>query len=227
MAKILIVEDEDALVTLLSYNLTSEGYEVYAIQDGEEASLALRDEVPDLLILDWMLPNLSGIELCRRLRFRKETKTLPIIMLTARGEERDKIQGLEMGADDYLTKPFSIAELLLRVKALLRRSRATLVEDQLKMGSLEFNRAKRRVYYDGHEIELAPTEMKLLEYLMIAEGRVVSREKLLHHVWSQEAEIDTRTVDVHIGRLRKIFRSQGSENVIRTVRGEGYAIVSE
>jgi two-component system, OmpR family, phosphate regulon response regulator PhoB len=221
--RILVVEDEQPLVTLLTYNLESEGYEVLVETRGDDADVHLREQVPDLLVLDWMLPGLSGIELCRRLRQRAETKALPVIMLTARGEESDRIRGLSTGADDYVVKPFSVAELAARIKALLRRSRPDVATDVLSIGDIVLDKTRRRVERDGRAVKLGPTEFRLLEFLMRAPGRVYERGQLLDHVWSREAEIDDRTVDVHVGRLRKALTSGDERNPIRTVRGAGYS----
>jgi two-component system, OmpR family, phosphate regulon response regulator PhoB len=221
--RILLVEDEQPLVSLLTYNLEAEGYDVSVDMRGDDAEVTLRETVPDLLLLDWMLPGLSGIELCRRLRQRQETKALPIIMLTARGEESERIRGLATGADDYVVKPFSVAELMARTKALLRRSNPSIASDVMAIGDINLDRGTRRVKRSSREVKLGPTEFRLLEFLMRSPGRVYGRDQLLDHVWSRDAEIDDRTVDVHVGRLRKAL-SKGTENdPIRTVRGAGYA----
>jgi two-component system, OmpR family, phosphate regulon response regulator PhoB len=222
-ARILIVEDEQPLVTLLRYNLESEGYAVSVETRGDEAAARLLDDIPDLLILDWMLPGLSGIELCRRLRLRRETKALPIIMLTARGEESERIRGLATGADDYVVKPFSVAELMARVKALLRRANPALADDIVAMGDIRLDRVTRRVHRGQREVKLGPTEFRLLECLMRSPGRVYGRDQLLDQVWGREVEIDDRTVDVHVGRLRKAVTAKDETDPIRTVRGAGYA----
>lgn len=223
MARVLIVEDEEALSLLLRYNLESEGYEVDVCARGDEADTRLKEAAPDLLILDWMLPGLSGIELCRRLRARPETERLPIIMLTARGEESERIRGLSTGADDYVVKPFSTPELMARVRAMLRRTRPELVSTLLKSGDLELDRETHRVRRAGGEIHLGPTEFRLLEFLMQSPGRVYSREQLLDGVWGMDVYVDERTVDVHVGRLRKAINRDGDRDPIRTVRGSGYA----
>ena len=223
-ARILIVEDEEPLTLLLRYNLEAEGYEVDAAARGDEAQLRLQETTPDLVILDWMLPGLSGIELCRRLRARPETKSLPIIMLTARGEESEKVRGLATGADDYIVKPFSVPELLARVKALLRRASPERVASVLAVGDIELDRDKKRVSRGERPIDLGPTEYRLLEFLMERPGRVFSREQLLDSVWGNESYIDERTVDVHVGRLRKALNRPKEIDPIRTVRGSGYAI---
>ena len=221
--RILIVEDEEALTTLLRYNLEAEGFEVDAAARGDEAELIIRETVPDLLLLDWMLPGLSGIELCRRVRARRETAALPVIMLTARGEEGDRIRGLGTGADDYIVKPFSVPELLARVRALLRRAKPSHVANLLEAGDIELDRDSHRLRRSGSEIHLGPTEFKLLEFLMQSPGRVYSREQLLDGVWGHDVYIDERTVDVHVGRLRKALNRSGETDPIRTVRGSGYA----
>ncbi len=212
-ARILIAEDEEPLSLLLRYNLEAEGFAVEVAARGDEAELRLREEAPDLLLLDWMLPGLSGIELCRRLRGRKETEALPVIMLTARGEESDRVRGLAIGADDYVVKPFSVPELMARVKALLRRSHPERLADQLIYGDLRLDRGTRRVWRGEGELHLGPTEFRLLEFLMERPGRVYSRAQLLDAVWGRDAEIDERTVDVHVGRLRKaITPGQGARS---------------
>ena len=223
-AKILIVEDEEPLTLLLRYNLESEGYLVDAVARGDEADTKLKESVPDLIVLDWMLPGLSGIELCRRLRTRPETKSLPIIMLTARGEESERVRGLSTGADDYIVKPFSVPELLARVRALLRRAKPERMADVLTLGEIELDRVKKRVLRSGRDIELGPTEYRLLEFLMERPGRVFTREQLLDGVWGSEVYIDERTVDVHVGRLRKALNRGNDNDPIRTVRGSGYSI---
>ncbi len=221
---ILIVEDEEALALLLRYNLEAEGYTVETVARGDDADLLLKERIPDLIVLDWMLPGLSGIELCRRLRARAETKNLPIIMLTARGEESERVRGLATGADDYVVKPFSVPELLARVRALLRRALPERVADVLSFGDLEVDREKKRVSRAGQPIELGPTEYRLLEFLMERPGRVFTREQLLDGVWGSDIYIDERTVDVHVGRLRKALNHGYDVDPIRTVRGAGYAL---
>src|SRR6201984_3591574 len=223
-ARILVVEDEEALTTLLRYNLDPEGYEVETVAGGDDADTRLKERVPDLIVLDWMLPGLSGIELCRRLRARPQTQTLPIIMLPARGEESARGRGLDTGAPAYMVKPFSVPELLARVRALLRRASPERVALVLTIGDLELDREKKRVSRAGRPVDLGPTEFRLLEFLMERPGRVFSREQLLDGVWGSEVYIDERTVDVHVGRLRKALnRGQGADP-IRTVRGAGYAL---
>src|ERR1700676_1921347 len=206
-ARILVVEDEEALTTLLRYNLDAEGYDVETVGRGDDADTRLKERVPDLIVLDWMLPGLSGIELCRRLRARPETRQLPIIMLTARGEESERVRGLATGADDYIVKPFSVPELLARVRALLRRASPERVAMILIIGDLELDREKRRVARSGRPVDLGPTEYRLLEFFLEHPGRVFSREQLLDSVWGRDIYIDERTVDVHIGRLRKLLSS--------------------
>ena len=208
---------------LLRYNLEAEGYSVDTCMRGDEAELLLREQQPDLLLLDWMLPGLSGIELCRRLRARPETERLPVIMLTARGEEQERIRGLATGADDYVVKPFSIPELMARVRAMLRRAKPEVVSSQLRSGDLELDRETHRVRRAGREIHLGPTEFRLLEFLMTSPGRVYSREQLLDGVWGHDVYVDERTVDVHVGRLRKAINRGRMVDPIRTVRGAGYA----
>jgi two-component system phosphate regulon response regulator PhoB len=222
--RILIVEDEEALTLLLRYNLEAAGYDVDTVARGDEADVRFKERPPDLVILDWMLPGLSGIEICRRLRARPDTRQLPIIMLTARGEESERVRGLSTGADDYIVKPFSVPELLARVSALLRRSSPERIADILSFGELELDREKKRVSRNGHAIDLGPTEFRLLEFLMERPGRVFSREQLLDGVWGRDVYIDERTVDVHVGRLRKALNRGHADDPIRTVRGAGYAL---
>ena len=221
---ILVVEDEDALATLLHYNLEKEGYEVGVASDGEEALVQVDERQPDLLVLDWMLPKVSGIEVCRRLRSRAETRNLPIIMLTARGEESDRVRGLDTGADDYLSKPFSMAELSARIRAVLRRIRPGLAEDRVRRGDITIDRVAHRVKRGGHDVHLGPTEFRLLDYLMQHPGRVFSREQLLDAVWGSDVYVEARTVDVHIGRLRKALNRDIEDDPIRTVRSAGYSL---
>lgn len=222
--RIAVVEDEEALSVLLRYNLEAEGFEVDTILSGDEAEMRLQERMPDLLILDWMLPGVSGIELCRRLRQRPETERLPIIMLTARGEESDRVRGLQTGADDYLVKPFSTPEFMARVKALLRRAKPEVLSSVLKVGDIMLDREQHRVYRKKSEIRLGPTEFRLLEFMMRHPGRVFSRSQLLDNVWGETIYIDERTVDVHVGRLRKAVNTGRMPDVIRTIRGAGYAI---
>ncbi|QUD86579.1 phosphate regulon transcriptional regulator PhoB [Phenylobacterium montanum] len=221
---ILVVEDEDALSALLQYNLDKEGYRVAVAADGEEALVVIDEQMPDLVVLDWMLPKVSGVEVCRRLRARPETRNLPIIMLTARGEESDRIRGLDTGADDYVVKPFSMSELAARIRAVLRRIRPGLAEDRLHHGDIVVDRVAHRVRRADHEIHLGPTEFRLLDYLMQHPGRVFSREQLLDAVWGSDVYVEARTVDVHIGRLRKALNQHVEFDPIRTVRSAGYSL---
>lgn len=221
---VLIVEDEEALVTLLQYNFEKENYRVSVARNGPEALLLIDEMLPDLIILDWMLPEISGLELCRQLRSRTKTRNLPIIMLTARGEEADRIRGLDTGADDYITKPFSMTELLSRVRAVLRRIRPALVEDIIMYGELEVDRTTHRVKRSGRDIPLGPTEFRLLDHLLQHPGRVFSRGQLLDAIWGTDVYVDERTVDVHIGRLRKALNAKGERDPIRTIRSTGYAL---
>jgi len=222
-ARIMIVEDEEPLTLLLRYNLEAEGYAVDTAARGDEAEVKLKEAAPDLVVLDWMLPGMSGIELCRRLRARAETERLPIIMLTARGEESERIRGLATGADDYIVKPFSVPELLARIRALLRRAKPERVASKLAAGDLELDRETRRVSRATREVHLGPTEFRLLEFLMQSPGRVFSREQLLDGVWGRDIYIDERTVDVHVGRLRRALNRGRVSDPIRTVRGTGYS----
>src|ERR1700732_5474069 len=223
-ARILIIEDEEPLTLLLRYNLEAEGYAVDSAVRGDEADLKLKENAPDLAVIDWMLPGLSGIELIRRLRARPETQALPIIMLTARGEETERVRGLATGADDYIVKPFSVPELLARVKGLLRRASPERLATVLAYGDIELDREKRRVARSGRPIDLGPTEYRLLEFFLEHPGRVFSREQLLDSVWGRDIYIDERTVDVHIGRLRKLPKPAREQAPTRPVRGAGYAL---
>jgi two-component system, OmpR family, phosphate regulon response regulator PhoB len=222
--RILVVEDEIDVALLIAYNLETEGYVVESVARGDEAELRLAENAPDLLILDWMLPGVSGIEICRRLRARETTRTLPVIMVTARHEESERVRGLAVGADDYVVKPFSVIELMARVHALLRRSRPERVAERMYLGDLDLDRLTRRVRRGDRDIRLGPTDFRLLEYLLEKPGRVFSRAQLLDLVWGRSAEVDERTVDVHIGRLRKKLSKGRERDPIRTVRGAGYAI---
>ena len=222
--RVLVVEDEEPLTLLLRYNLEAEGYEVDNVARGDEAEIRLREQVPDLVVLDWMLPGLSGIELCRRIRARRETERLPVIMLTARGEEGDRVRGLDTGADDYIVKPFSVPELVARVRALLRRAKPARIARLLVAGDLELDRDTHRVRRAGKELHLGPTEFRLLEFLMQSPGRVFTREQLLDGVWGRDVYVDARTVDVHIGRLRKALNRPRQPDPIRTVRTAGYSL---
>ena len=221
---VLIVEDEPPLVELLSYNLEKAGFQAQIARDGEEALLAVEERRPDLVLLDWMLPYVSGIEICRRLRRDPETRDLPIILLTARGEEDDRIRGLDVGADDYVVKPFSPSELVARVRAVLRRTRPAFDQDLLTYGDIAMDLATHRVSRADAPVELGPTEFRLLRFLMEHPGRIFSREQLLDSVWGHDAYIEPRTVDVHIRRLRKAMNLPGTDDLIRTVRSAGYAL---
>jgi two-component system phosphate regulon response regulator PhoB len=221
--RILVVEDESDLALLLTYNLEAEGYVVESVERGDEAELRLAENPPDLVLLDWMLPGVSGLEICRRLRARENTRTLPVIMLTARGEEAERVRGLSVGADDYVVKPFSVPELMARVRALLRRTRPERIADHLHAGDIDLDRETRRVRRGARDIHLGPTEFRLLEHLLEKPGRVFSRPQLLDRVWGQAAEIDERTIDVHVGRLRKRLCKGRERDPIRTVRSVGYA----
>ena len=218
---VLLVEDEPAQREVLSYNLSAEGFRVTTAVDGDEALLLAGEEVPDLILLDWMLPNLSGIEVCRRLKMRADTRAVPVIMLSARTEEVDRVRGLETGADDYIVKPYSVAELIARVRAALRRTRPATVGIVLEWQDIRLDPETHRVHRAGGEVHLGPTEFRLLSTFMEKPGRVWSREQLLDRVWGRDIYVDTRTVDVHIGRLRKAL---GGQDVLRTVRGAGYAL---
>ena len=221
---IIVAEDEDALSTLLTYNLEKEGYEVGMAIDGDEALVMISERMPDLLVCDWMMPKVSGIEVCRRLRSQGTTRNLPIVMLTARSEESDRIRGLDTGADDYIVKPFSMIELVARIRAVLRRIRPGLSEDRVTFGELSVDRLSHRVQRSGRDIHLGPTEYKLLDYLMQHPRRVFSREQLLDAVWGNDVYVEARTVDVHIGRLRKALNSDETFDPIRTVRSAGYSL---
>jgi len=221
---VLIVEDQEALVTMLRYNLEGAGFRVNTAGDGEEALVAASEEVPDLILLDWMLPLMSGIEVCRQLRSKPDTRRVPIIMLTARGEETDKLRGLDSGCDDYITKPFSPAELIARINAVLRRSKPELSSEMLTFEDLAMDLAAHRVRRGGQDIHLGPTEFRLLRHLMQHPGRVFTREQLLDSVWGRDVYVEPRTVDVHIRRLRKALNQSGEDDLIRTVRSAGYSL---
>lgn len=224
IAHLLIIEDAEDVRALLRYNLEREGYAIREAVTGEEALLAIAEMRPDAIILDWMIPSPSGIEVCRILRAKPDTKSIPILMLTARGEEEDRVRGLKTGADDYLTKPFSVREILARIQALLRRAYPEKLADRLQFGDILLDRTTHRVSRGGVWLHLGPIEYRLLNVFFEHPRRVLNREQLLHHVWGDESDIDLRTVDVHVGRLRKILNSNGGEDVIRTVRAAGYAI---
>jgi two-component system phosphate regulon response regulator PhoB len=222
-AKILIVEDEEALALVLRHNLESEGFNVRVVNRGDEAELAVAEDVPDLIVLDWMLPGLSGLELCRRWRSGRATRNIPILILTARSEEADRIRGLTTGADDYVVKPFSVPELMARIKAILRRASPERIADVLSVYDITLDREAHRVTRNGRQLKLGPTEFRLLEFLMESPGRVFSRAQLLDAVWGHDVYVDERTVDVHIGRLRKAINRGRDRDPIRTVRSAGYA----
>lgn len=218
-----VVEDEPAQAEVLSYNLSRDNFQVVVARDGEHALLLVEEIIPDLILLDWMLPDISGIEICRRLRAKTKTKRIPVIMLTARGEEFDRVRGLETGADDYVVKPYSPSEIIARVRALLRRSQSASAEEKLEHSGVEIDLAKHRVTRDGQSIHLGPTEYRLLKTLMERGGRVLSRGQLLDLVWGVNIDVEERTVDVHIRRLRKALDVGNSNDPIRTIRGAGYA----
>jgi two-component system phosphate regulon response regulator PhoB len=221
---VLVVEDEAALADLLRYNLEKEGYQVSVAADGEEALVVADENNPDLIVLDWMLPKAPGIEVCRRLRARQATRNTPIVMLTARSEESDRVRGLDMGADDYVTKPFSMGELLARLRAVMRRIRPGLADDKIVCGDIVMDRVAHRVKRGAREVHLGPTEFRILDHLMQHPGRVFSREQLLDAVWGSDVYVEARTVDVHIGRLRKALMVGDESDPIRTVRSAGYAL---
>ncbi|HKP34299.1 MAG TPA: phosphate regulon transcriptional regulator PhoB [Sphingomicrobium sp.] len=224
---LLLVEDDRALADLLLWHFAREGYEVVRTADGDEALLLAEERTPDLVILDWMIEGVAGIEVCRRLRRRASSAHVPIIMLTARGEESDRIRGLETGADDYVTKPFSPRELMARVAAVLRRVRPALAGELLSYGDIEMDVEAHRVRRGGRPVQLGPTEYRLLKALLERPGRVFSRERLLDTVWSHDSDIDVRTVDVHVRRLRKALNRDGLRDIIRTVRSAGYSLDAE
>ncbi|WP_299294411.1 phosphate regulon transcriptional regulator PhoB [uncultured Tateyamaria sp.] len=222
--RVLVVEDEPAQREVLSYNLEAEGFAVSRAQNGEEALLLVDEDMPDIIVLDWMMPNLSGIEVCRRLKIRPETRAIPIIMLSARSEEVDKVRGLETGADDYVIKPYSVIELMARVRSQLRRVRPASVGQRLEFDDIVLDAESHKVTRATDELKLGPTEFRLLSTFMEKPGRVWSREQLLDRVWGRDIYVDTRTVDVHIGRLRKALTQYGGSDPVRTVRGAGYAL---
>ena len=221
---VLIVEDEPAQREVLAYNLEAEGFRVSRAENGEEALLLIAEEAPDLIVLDWMLPNVSGIEVCRQLKMRADTRGVPVIMLSARSEEVDKVRGLETGADDYVIKPYSVVELMARVRAQLRRTRPSTVGGRLDYEDIVLDSETHRVTRGDKPLKLGPTEFRLLSTFMEKPGRVWSREQLLDRVWGRDIYVDTRTVDVHIGRLRKALTVHGGTDPLRTVRGAGYAL---
>lgn len=221
---VLVVEDEAAQREVLLFNLEANGYDAIAAENGDEGLLLAYENNPDLIILDWMMPHLSGIEVCRQLRGKSETKETPIILLSARSEDMDKVRGLETGADDYVAKPYSLAELMARVKTQLRRSRAALIGEQLTYSDIVYDSSAHKVYRNEQEIKLGPTEFRLLGVLIEKPGRVLSRDQLLDLVWGRDIYVDSRTVDVHVGRLRKALTQFGGEDPLRTVRGTGYSL---
>ncbi len=221
---VLIVEDEQAQAEILRYNFDRAGFDVSVAADGEEAMLSVDEKQPDLILLDWMLPGISGISLCQRLRTRADTRAIPIIMLTARSEEGDRVRGLECGADDYVVKPFSPSELIARVRAVLRRTRPALSEERLVCADISMDLGTHRVSRRGRPIHLGPTEFRILRLFMERPDRVFSREQLLDQVWGRDIHVELRTVDVHIRRLRKALGTTGEDDIIRTVRGTGYAL---
>jgi two-component system, OmpR family, phosphate regulon response regulator PhoB len=221
---VLLVEDESAQREVLSYNLEAEGFAVVTAVSGDEALVLVQEEAPDLILLDWMLPNVSGIEVCRQIKARPETRGIPIVMLSARSEELDRVRGLETGADDYVVKPYSVAELMARLRTQLRRVRPAAVGERLHWQDILLDAAEHRVWRGEHPVSLGPTEFRLLSTFMEKPGRVLSREQLLDRVWGRDIYVDTRTVDVHVGRLRKALMRQGGSDPIRTVRGSGYSL---
>lgn len=224
MPHVLIVEDEASQREILAYNLEAEGFTVSRAETGDEALVAFDEAEPDLIVLDWMLPGISGIEVCRQLKRKSDSRDIPIIMLSARAEETDRVRGLETGADDYVTKPYSVAELMARVRAQLRRTRPVTLGQALEFEDITLDPETHRVHRGGRELKLGPTEFRLLSTLMEKPGRVWSREQLLDRVWGRDIYVDSRTVDVHVGRLRKALGAHGGEDPIRTVRGAGYAL---
>jgi two-component system phosphate regulon response regulator PhoB len=221
---VLVIEDEPAQREVLSYNLNAEGYRVTTAENGELGLLVVAEDTPDVIVLDWMLPHVSGIEICRQLKTRNDTRAIPIIMLSARSEEVDKIRGLETGADDYVVKPYAVAELMARVRTQLRRVRPSKVGQVLTFGDIELDADTHRVTRSEVELKLGPTEFRLLATFMEKAGRVLSREQLLDRVWGRDIYVDTRTVDVHVGRLRKVLTQNGGDDPLRTIRGAGYAL---
>ena len=221
---VLVVEDESAQREVLQYNLEAEGFRVVMAVNGDEALLMVREEKPDLIVLDWMLPNVSGIEICRRVKASPETRSIPIIMLSARSEEADRVRGLETGADDYVVKPYSVVELMARLRTQLRRTRPATMGERLHYEDIILDAGEHRVFRDGQPLKLGPTEFRLLSTLMEKPGRVWTRDQLLDRVWGRDIYVDTRTIDVHVGRLRKALMVNGGDDPVRTVRGTGYAL---
>ena len=221
---VLVVEDESAQREVLQYNLEAEGFRVAMAVNGDEALLMVKEEKPDLIVLDWMLPNVSGIEICRRVKASPETRSIPIIMLSARSEEADRVRGLETGADDYVVKPYSVVELMARLRTQLRRTRPATMGERLQYEDIILDAGEHRVFRDGQPLKLGPTEFRLLSTLMEKPGRVWTRDQLLDRVWGRDIYVDTRTIDVHVGRLRKALMVNGGDDPVRTVRGTGYAL---
>ncbi len=223
--KIFIIEDEPSIIKLVQHNLEKNGFLVSSSLNGNDGLKELKKFQPDLLLLDWMLPDLSGIEICKNIRKDNSFKNLPVIMLTAKGEEEDKIKGLDSGVDDYLTKPFSFNELMARIKAVLRRSKPNTVSDNLEFEDLVLDRIEKRVYRDKKEIQLGPTEFRLLEFFLVNPKRVYSRDQILENVWPNNINVESRTIDVHVRRLRKSINIQNKKELIRTVRSSGYSLI--
>lgn len=221
---VLVVEDEGAQREVLKYNLEAEGFNVVMAENGDEAMLLVAEEQPDLIVLDWMLPNVSGIEICRRVKADPSTRAIPIIMLSARSEEVDRVRGLETGADDYVVKPYSVVELMARLRTQLRRTRPASMGERLSFADIILDSSEHRVFRGGQALHLGPTEFRLLSTLMEKPGRVWTREQLLDRVWGRDIYVDTRTIDVHVGRLRKALMAHGGDNPVRTVRGAGYSL---
>ncbi len=226
LANVLLVEDEKSIITLIKYNLEKEGFKVFCAETGEEALKIIKEKTLDVVILDWMLPDVSGIEVCRQIKKDKQLKNIPVLILTAKGEPDDKIKGLEVGADDYVTKPFNNKELLLRIKSLIKRSKPSLLEETATFKNLKINRITKKVFRDNIEIKLGPIEYKLIDFFIKSPQRVYSREQLLNNVWGDNINVESRTVDVHIRRLRKAINFGNKIDLIRTVRSSGYSLDS-
>ena len=224
LANVLLVEDEKSIITLIKYNLEKEGFKVFCAETGEEALKIIKEKTLDVVILDWMLPDVSGIEVCRQIKKDKKLKNIPVLILTAKGEPDDKIKGLEVGADDYVTKPFNNKELLLRIKSLIKRSKPSLLEETATFKNLKINRITKKVFRDNIEIKLGPIEYKLIDFFIKSPQRVYSREQLLNNVWGENINVESRTVDVHIRRLRKAINLDNKVDLIRTVRSSGYSL---
>ena len=224
LANVVLVEDEKSIATLIKYNLEKEGFKVYCSETGEDALKIIKEKIPDLVILDWMLPDTSGIDICRQIKVDKKLKNIPVLILTAKGEPDDKIKGLEVGADDYVTKPFNNKELLLRIKSLIKRSKPLLLEEIATFKDLKIDRITKKVFRDNKEVKLGPIEYKLLDFFIKSPQRVYSREQLLNNVWGENINVESRTVDVHIRRLRKAINLDNKIDLIRTVRSSGYSL---